>query len=198
MMNEREVCYGCRKARVMCYCADVKPFASDPLFIILIHPKETRKAINTGRMAFRTLTNSKLLVGDRFDENETLRAILNDPSYQVYVLFPGEGAQDIAELPRDETKQDVFLVLDATWAMAKKMYKHSTCLQSLPLVMFTPPKPSGFRIRQQPGLNCYSTLETIHHIIEVHGQHPRGEHHGLLEIFKTMVQRQIDYENSHA
>ncbi|RYZ60207.1 MAG: DTW domain-containing protein, partial [Proteobacteria bacterium] len=41
----REECYRCRKAKVMCYCAEVKTFASDPEFVILIHPKETRKAI---------------------------------------------------------------------------------------------------------------------------------------------------------
>ncbi|RYF49569.1 MAG: DTW domain-containing protein, partial [Cytophagaceae bacterium] len=83
----RPVCYRCRKAEVMCYCGDLKPFASDPEFVILIHPKETRKAINTGRMAFLALTNATLIVGNDLSEDETLNRILNDETKRCFLLF---------------------------------------------------------------------------------------------------------------
>lgn len=193
----RDVCYRCRKAQVMCYCGDLRPFASDPIFVILIHPKESRKAINTGRMAFLSITNSILLVGDRFDDNSELRSILQNPRYRCMILFPGPEATELKDLAPTADRQDVFIILDATWAMAKKMFKSSRCLSALPLVAFTPSKPSGFAIRQQPAPECYSTIETIHHILEKRGCHPSGEHNSLLQIFETMVQKQIDFENSN-
>ncbi|RZA24794.1 MAG: DTW domain-containing protein [Proteobacteria bacterium] len=193
MNDAREVCYVCRKAQVMCYCQGVKPFASNPRFVILIHPKETKKAINTGRMAFRCLSNALLLVGDRFDDDLTLRSILSSDTNRCFVLFPGENATDVSAV-NDCGKQDVFIVLDATWSMARKMYRDSECLKALPQVMFTPPKVSGFLIRQQPGMHCYSTLETIHHIIETRQPPPLGEHHQMLTLFNEMVTQQITYE----
>jgi DTW domain-containing protein YfiP len=81
--------------------------------------------------------------------------------------------------------------------MAKAMYRQSRCLQTLPQVMFHPPRPSEFVIRKQPHVDCFSTIETIHHIIELMGTHPAGEHHRLMNVFRDMVQRQIDFELKH-
>lgn len=188
----------------MCYCGQLKPFASDPEFVILIHPKETRKAINTGRMAFLSLENAKLLVGNDFSQDEALNRLLKDSSKRCYLLFPGAEALDISDVPRLDSeraadKSDVFIILDATWSMAKKMFRLSSNLQKIPQVMFKPEKASEFVIRQQPGFDCYSTIETIHHIIELRtGRSVANDtdpHHHLLRIFRDMVQRQMDYEN---
>ena len=181
----------------MCYCAAVLPFVSDPEFVILIHPKETRKAINTGRMAFLNIQNSRLLLGADFSENEAVNALLEDPSRRCYLLFPGPLAVDLPELPEcAEGIQEVFLILDATWSMAKKMLRLSKNLQTLPQVMFHPPHASEFLIRQQPGLICFSTIETIHHLIEKRGRRHDGKHHHLLTLFREMVQKQIECEGS--
>lgn len=193
----RALCLTCRKAEVMCYCQDLQPFASQPQFVILLHPKESRKAINTGRMAFLQLTNALLLTAQSFDDHPVLQTLLQNPQKRCYLLFPGPDALDIADWERTEGTQshdDVFIILDATWAMARKMYRQSRCLQALPQVMFRPQQPSQFVIRKQPHPDCFSTIETIHHIIEVMGTHPAGEHHRLLRVFQTMVQKQIDYE----
>lgn len=198
--ENREVCYRCRKARVMCYCDSLAPFESDPEFVILIHPKETRKAINTGRMAFLNITNSRLIVGNDFSEDEALNSLLSDTRRRCHLLFPGPDAIDIADLPKVDSEaetKDVFIILDATWSMAKKMFRLSSNLQSLPQVAFRPPSPSGFLIRQQPNVSCYSTIETIHHIIETRGTRlAEQRHHHLIRLFKEMVQKQIEYEKA--
>ncbi len=196
-MDERRLCYRCRKAKVTCYCADLRPFASEPEFVILIHPKETRKAINTGRMAFLSLTNAHLRVGVDFTDDPVLEGLIADPGRNVYLLFPGPLARDLKDLPRAEPGRDVFVILDATWSMAKSMLKASPNLQALPRVMFEPPRASEFSIRQQPGLICYSTIETIHHVIESGGGMKGGEHHHLLTLFRAMVRTQIACESIH-
>jgi DTW domain-containing protein YfiP len=60
--------------------------------------------------------------------------------------------------------------------------------------MFKPERASQFLIRQQPHPDCYSTIETIHFIIDKLNTHPNGEHHHLLRCFEKMVQEQITYE----
>lgn len=196
----RTLCLTCRKAQIMCYCQGIEPFTSTPQFVILLHPKESRKAINTGRMAFLHLKNAWLFTDSSFDHHEAFQELIHDPRKRCFLLFPGPKAQDIAtwSQPPSASEQDhVFIILDATWAMAKTMYRQSRCLQALPQVMFHPPRPSEFVIRKQPHVDCFSTIETIHHIIEVMGTHPAGEHHRLLQVFRDMVQKQIDFEALH-
>ncbi|RYZ54012.1 MAG: DTW domain-containing protein, partial [Proteobacteria bacterium] len=190
-------CYRCRKAKVMCYCAEVKTFASDPEFVILIHPKETRKAINTGRMAHLQIENSLLLVGCDFSDDPNLNRLLADESRQCYLLFPGTAAIQVSDLDEPHNysgKKEVFIILDATWSMAKKMFRLSENLKKIPQVMFHPTAASEFLIRQQPGFDCYSTIETIHHIIDARGRQETRPHDHLLTLFRDMVQKQIDYE----
>ncbi|MCX6130195.1 MAG: DTW domain-containing protein [Proteobacteria bacterium] len=194
----RDVCYSCRKAKVMCYCPTLQSFASRPQFVILIHPKESRKAINTGRMAFLSMSNAILLQDIDFTDHPVLNALLQDPLRRCWLLFPGPKAKDftdyLASRDQDERGDDVFIILDASWAMAKKMYRLSRNLHTIPQLVFKPSQPSRFFIREQPFAFCYSSIETIHYIIDKMGTHPAGEHHRLLNLFDTMVQKQIDYE----
>src|SRR5687767_5403064 len=101
----RTVCLTCRKADVMCYCRDIRPFTSNPQFIILLHPKESRKAINTGRMAFLHLQNALLFTDSHFDQHQPFQVLLKDPDKRCHLLFPGHDALDIADWkpePSDE------------------------------------------------------------------------------------------------
>ena len=75
-MKSRTVCGRCRKAAITCYCEAIQSFRSTPQFVILLHPRESRKAINTGRMAFLHLQNALLLVGTDFSEDQRLHQLL--------------------------------------------------------------------------------------------------------------------------
>jgi DTW domain-containing protein YfiP len=66
--------------------------------------------------------------------------------------------------PRAGRQLVVFLV-DATWALGRKMLKLSPSLQRLPRVMFTPSAPSRYLIKQQPHAGCLSTLEATHELL---------------------------------
>lgn len=102
----------------------------------ILHPKESRKAINTGRMAYLHLKNSRLMTDSSFDEHEPLQRLLQDPGKRCFLFFPGPNAQDIAawQKPESSLGQE-----DATWSMARSMYRKSRCLQALPQFMFHPP-----------------------------------------------------------
>ena len=69
-------------------------------------------------------------------------------------------------------RQLIVFVLDGTWKSVRKMLRLSRNLASLPMICFEPPSPSSYRIRRQPKAHCYSTIEAIHHVLDLFA--PRG------------------------
>jgi DTW domain-containing protein YfiP len=82
------------------------------------------------------------------------------------------------------------VIIDGTWAHAKRMKRLSKNLHALPSIAFTPPTPSVFRVRRQPKVECYSTLEAAHHLMVLLGY---GDHRGMLDTFEWMVDRHADH-----
>lgn len=200
----RALCLRCRQAKAVCDCELFQPFDSKLEFVILIHPEEVRKRVATGRLSHLLLKNSHLIEGESFDENESVQKLLQDPSANCLILYPALNSLNLTlertrpTLPTN--KRQVIFVIDGTWRTAKKMLRLSPSLASIPKVSFESPGLSRFEIRKQPAAECLSTLEAIHHVIELIGdQHgfpvASRQHDHLLEMFDRMVDRQIDYQN---
>jgi DTW domain-containing protein YfiP len=201
----RQLCVKCLQPGFGCYCSLVAPFDPKIKFLILIHPIEVRRRIATGRMTHLILKNSELLQGQDYSQNKRLNELLADPQYDPLVLYPGKTSINLSEAPEEVTKAlfrsqktPLVLVIDGTWATAKKMMRESTNISGLPRICFTPPTASRFRVRKQPGVNCYSTIEAVHHCIELMSKSVEFDlnsraHDNLIEVFDSMVERQLKY-----
>lgn len=197
----RAFCPKCRQAKVVCDCADLLPFEAPVEFAILIHPEEARRRIATGRLTHSILKNSYLLEGESFDSHPRVQAFLTDPTRDCFILYPSSDSLNLSK-PETQAKftagarKPLIFVIDGTWRTAKKMLRLSPSLSLLPRVSFDSPGLSRFRIRKQPASVCLSTLEAVHHVIEL--LNPRfsenREHDQLLKMFDRMVERQIDYQ----
>jgi DTW domain-containing protein len=201
----RRVCRQCKQTDSACYCLELKKFDSKISFIILIHPIEVKRKIATGRMAHLSLNESYLIQGQDYTNNELVNQLIEDPHYQSVILYPGLESKNLTNLSTTEKinlfstekKLRVF-VIDGTWATARKMTRLSVNLKKLPRVCFTPPSASNFRVRKQPGQDCYSTLEAIHHTIELLGDlkgfdTTSRQHDQLLKVFNFMVEKQLSF-----
>ena len=192
----RRVCYSCLKAVPLCYCSLLKPFQSSLSIVVLTHPKEFRKAINTGKMVRNVISNCKLFVDTDFSDNSELdRLIAESPN--AYLLFPGAEARNIEDLKSEPElfHNGLFIVIDATWSMAKKMLRMSPNLASLPRMSFRSELKSRYEIRKQPFSYCLSTIETVHYILEQLDASSDPKHDNLIEVFSDMVDKQIAAEN---
>lgn len=199
----RVLCESCAQPDFCCYCRHVIPFDSHMHFVILIHPIEAKRRIATGRMSHLCLKNSHLIKGQDFSQNEIVNELIEDTSHRSVILYPGAGSQNISLLNDDEKTTLVcnnkplrVFVIDGTWATAKKMLRQSKNLTQLPQICFTPPHTSTFRVRKQPNANCFSTIEAIHHTIELLGATQNfllahRQHDNLLAVFDAMVERQL-------
>lgn len=131
--------------------------------VMLQHPGEVKRCLQTGRMLQLGLAPDKCLLyrGKLFPNakaDDTLHEILNDKK-RTLLLYPTPDAVPIDEIDINEGPFNIVL-LDGTWPQAKAIYSRSTALHSLRQVKLVGGGTSHYVIRTQPAEGCLSTLET--------------------------------------
>lgn len=193
------LCLECRRRLLTCVCAHIAPFETVSRFIILMHPMEYKKEkVGTGRFSHMILKNSRVVVDVGFDENKEFRALLEDPAYESWVLYPGDHALNLSEVaPRTLTgKPKQLFVIDGTWACAKKMMKLTTSLHDMPRMSFNPDRVSEFTVKHQPLKGCLSTSESLHQVLlefnRLGIESTSGKEENLMEVFRKTVAQQVE------
>lgn len=176
----RVTCYRCFWPRHLCWCGSITPVETRTRFVFLMHPKEFKhEKAATGRLTHLCLQRSEIHMGIDFDGHEAVQALIRDPQNLPVLLYPGRDAHNLTAAgaladggPRLSAfksqlgrRQLVVFLLDATWALGRKMLRLSPSLQRLPRIMFTPSAPSRYVIKQQPHAGCLSTLEATHELL---------------------------------
>jgi len=199
----RAWCARCRRPAVTCYCALIEPLDSVPRFVILRQPRETKHRLGTGRMAHLGLANSLWYEGVDFSRHPQVNQLIADPVNASVLLYPGPGSVIISRLDSHERRRlmdgrrnPLVFVLDGTWKSVRKMLRLSENLRQLPKISFEPPVPSAYGFRREPRPECYSTIEAIHHLIELYNGDDADDamerrHDRLLKPFRFMVAIQL-------
>ncbi len=200
----RETCYRCFWPKPLCWCGSIVPMPTRTRFVFLMHPKEFKQEkAATGRLTHLCLPNSAVHMGIAFDAHAEVQALLADPQLYPVLLYPGREAFNLstaapaalADFSRAlGTRTLVVILLDATWALGRKMLKLSPSLQRLPRLMFTPAAPSRYVIKQQPHEGCLSTLEAVHELLlalERTALDTYADRTQLLALFDRMQQFQL-------
>ncbi|SEK37238.1 conserved hypothetical protein [Atopomonas hussainii] len=150
-------CPTCLLAERFCLCGWRPQVASDAAFCLLMHAAEPLKPTNTGRlMAELWPEQTQAFVWSRTEVDPALLALLADPSWQPYVVFPAEFAPEAEivehleqyQAAHNPARKPLFILLDATWPQARKMFRKSPYLQGLPILSLNPDKPSAYRLRR--------------------------------------------------
>jgi DTW domain-containing protein len=200
----RDLCVMCMQPSFGCYCAEIQKFDPQIKFVILIHPIEWKRRIATGRMSHLCMHNSELIVEQDYTNCNRVNELLTDSRYQPMVLYPGQKSLNLTGVTQEKidllvgSQVPMIFVIDGTWATARKTMRLSRNLNTLPRVCFTPPARSNFQVRKQPKVECYSTIEAVHHTIELLGPAvgfnlQTRQHDNLLHVFRFMVNRQISF-----
>ncbi len=184
----RVVCERCRRPESVCYCRHVTPIQTTTRVVLLQHPRERDVPIGTARMATLCLPNAELHVGVDWAGSAALTRALSDPERPAVLLYPGEGAVDVASHPPPGPV--TLVVVDGTWWQARKVVRANPELSALPRYTFTPPTPSEYRIRKEPDAAYVSTIEALVHVLGVL-EGDRERFHALLAPFRAMIDAQI-------
>jgi DTW domain-containing protein YfiP len=195
---ERVRCPRCLRAESVCWCRHLPALESRTHVLILQHPRERDVAIGTARMAHLALPGSELRIGVDFSNDPVVAEALRGPAL---LLYPGRSAVDLDEViragPGPEGRPLTLVVVDGTWANARKLLSRNPRLAALPQVRFTPPRPGEYRIRREPAPHCVATIEALAHVLgQLEGDPGRFE--ALLVPFRAMVETQLRHQASPA
>jgi DTW domain-containing protein len=172
--------------------------------LILQHPLEVHHAKNTARLLHLSLTGSRLVVGEAFDDVQ-LQALVppNNYSILVYPPQPLDGNNDgntphcvAAQLdatrlpPMAPASKTTLIVLDATWRKSRKMLHTSPALQRLPRLSLDKVLRSVYTVRKAHKEGQLSTLEaTCAALAQLEGD--TAKFTPLLHAFSRFVAQQI-------
>lgn len=188
VLEARPTCERCLRPTGYCWCAHLSAIETETRVVFLQHPREAGVAIGTARMAHLCLPRSELHVGVHWKGSRALESVHADPSRPPALLYPGEGAIDVMREP--PAHPITLVVIDGTWAQARKIANQNPELASLPRYAFTPPRASQYRIRAEPDERFVSTIEALTYVLgALEGDPQRFE--ALLRPFEAMVDTQV-------
>ena len=129
---------------------------------LLMGDIEPIKPSNTGWLIADVVTDTFAFGWARTQVDPALLALLNDPQWQPYVVFPREFADDarvVHEVASNANKRPLFILLDGTWDEARKMFRKSAYLQNLPVLSLHPEHLSRYTLRRAQSENHFCTAE---------------------------------------
>ncbi|MGM0616410.1 MAG: tRNA-uridine aminocarboxypropyltransferase, partial [Pseudomonadota bacterium] len=144
---------------------------------LLTHSIEHFKPTNTGRLIGDVLTQTRVFTWYRTAPDEELAALLEDPGYAPFVIFP-DDQPDYAERVVDinavhavkqQARIPVFVILDGTWRQARRMFRKSPYLDALPVLPLRTERETRYRLRKPASKAHLCTAEVAIELLRQSG-----------------------------
>jgi DTW domain-containing protein YfiP len=169
-----ERCTGCRLVPSHCLCGVRPEVATQSGMCLLMADIEPLKPSNTGWLIADVLPDTFAFGWARTEVDPALLSLLADPKWQPYVVFPGEFVrpervvQSVPPLPLGQ--RPLFILLDATWPEARKMFRKSPYLNALPVLSLNPEQVSRYQLRRSKRDDHFCTSEVAAMCLELAGE----------------------------
>ncbi|WDY56871.1 tRNA-uridine aminocarboxypropyltransferase [Pseudomonas sp. PSKL.D1] len=170
--SRAERCQDCRVIATHCLCAWKPRVQAEAGVCLLMHDTEPLKPTNTGWLIADLVEDTSAFGWLRTSVDEHLLALLDDPQWQPYIVFPGEFvAQErvVSEVVREPGKRPLFILLDATWTEARKMFRKSPYLDRFPVLSLQAEQMSRYRLRRSKRDDHFCTAEVAAMCLDLAG-----------------------------
>jgi DTW domain-containing protein YfiP len=147
-------CEGCRVPLSHCLCALRPRVPARSGMCLIMADIEPLKPSNTGWLIADVVADTAAFGWARTVVDPALLAMLADPQWQPYLVFPGEFVEpervvtQVLVTPEPHGRRPLFVLLDATWPEARKMFRKSPYLNHLPVLSLQPEQLSAYRLRR--------------------------------------------------
>lgn len=196
-----ERCAGCRLVPSHCLCALTPAVPTRAGVCLIMADIEPLKPSNTGWLIADVVADTFAFGWARTEVDPALLAMLADPQWQPYLVFPGEfvpaervvtqliecngapqfsaGPPHVVQAltsPNEEKlapKRPLFVLLDATWPEARKMFRKSPYLNHLPVLSLQPEQISRYKLRRSRRDDHFCTSEVAALCLDLAGE-PRA------------------------
>ena len=194
-------CTDCRLPVAHCMCALRPEVPTRCGICLLMADIEPLKPTNTGWLIADVVADTFAFGWARTGADPALLALLADPQWQPYVVFPGEfvdGARVVnavaphayAADPASRPKRPLFILLDATWPEARKMFRKSPYLDAYPVLSLQSEQLSRYRLRRSTRADHFCTSEVAALCLELAGETLAARTlEAYLEVFTTRYLR---------
>ncbi|WP_220802569.1 tRNA-uridine aminocarboxypropyltransferase [Pseudomonas sp. NCCP-436] len=175
--SRAERCPHCRIQPSHCLCAWRPRVSSTVGVCLLMHDIEALKPSNTGWLIADVIAATHAFGWARTAVDPALLELLGDPQWQPYLVFPGEYASPsrvVETVAPQPGRKPLFVLLDATWTEARKMFRKSPYLDSLPVLSLTPAQLSRYRLRRSTRGEHLCTAEVAALCLELAGDSHAG------------------------
>jgi len=181
---KRERCEGCRLVPTHCMCAWRPSVNTRAAVCLLMADIEPLKPTNTGWLIADVVADTFAFGWSRTAPDPALIALLNDPTWDCYVVFPGQYAapqrvvqaiQSRAEGEGDTIRRPLFILLDGTWSEARKMFSRSPYLNHMPVLSLQPTEGSKYRLRRSRCGEHFCTSEVAAWCLDLAGDRAAGK-----------------------
>ncbi|AHL74718.1 hypothetical protein CH92_06235 [Stutzerimonas stutzeri] len=155
-------CARCRVTNSHCLCDWLPRVGAQSAMCLIMHDIEPLKPSNTGWLIADIVADTHAFTWQRTDVEPALLELLADPRYQPFVVFPGEYAEPERVVSGVEVvagKRPLFILLDATWTEARKMFRKSPYLNRLPVLSLHADVLSRYRLRRSTRSEHLCTAE---------------------------------------
>lgn len=163
--SRAERCAGCRLVISHCLCALRPAIPVWAGMCLIMADIEALKPSNTGWLVADVVPDTFAFGWLRTEVDAALLALLTDPQWQPYLVFPGAlGATgrivtDVQTSGVNHTKRPLFVLLDATWPEARKMFRKSPYLDKLPVLSLQGEQISNYKLRRSQREAQFCTSE---------------------------------------
>lgn len=200
-------CPGCRLVPSHCLCGVRPVLATHAGVCLLMADIEPLKPSNTGWLIADVVPDTFAFGWARTVVDPKLLDLLADPQWQAYVVFPGEFVLPerviTTLLPTTaHVKRPLFVLLDATWPEARKMFRKSPYLQHLPVLSLQPDQLSRYRLRRSTREDHFCTSEVAALCLELAGEtHAAQTLEAYLDVYThhyLQAKHQMPFNPAHA
>jgi len=164
-INKLQACPNCFRPKTTCICEKVISFPNRLKIIILQHPQEQYKLLNSARLAHLALENSKIKVGLSWPNLKAVTGSDQSPSnWAILYLNSSKSSKpcQIIDRHKKEILDSSFLqgiiALDGSWKQAKSLWWRNPWFLRLNRIALNPDHPS---LRGQTRAEAMSTVEAI-------------------------------------
>lgn len=166
-VTKHQACEECYQFKTECICEKVTPFDNQLRVVILQHPQEQFKKLNSARLSHLILKNSKISVGLSWSSFKSVAGAAELPSQWgiLYLKGRAESSDPVEIIDRKRQKVALatsglrgIIALDGSWKQAKALWWRNPWFTKMNRITLNPDHPS---LRNQTKKESLSTIESI-------------------------------------
>ncbi|EMR38245.1 hypothetical protein MUQ_04148 [Vibrio harveyi CAIM 1792] len=154
--------------------------------MLIVSENEVFKPSNTGRLIADTIQETYVYQWNRTEPSEEMLALLENDAYQPVVVFPADYVDEPERLldglnperlkiSDGSDKKWLMIFIDGSWREARKIFRRSEFLKSLPVLSIEPESLSEYIMRRSDNEQHLSTAEVATLVFKQAGEEQASE-----------------------